>query len=81
MTKKEVMALREVLSHLSFDRASFSHIIPSLDPPEMALPTSEQEVDRFVKARTRLYINSWCKPAIKDLLAKYDKWTVPGSKS
>ena len=77
MTKKEVMAIREVVSHLKFDSASFAHIIPALDPPEMGLPKTEQEVDRFIKARTRLYMNSWCIPQLQEILAKYDKWTKP----
>ena len=72
MTKGEYKQLKEVLSHLHMDRASFSSIVPSLDPPEMALPKSEQEVDRFIKARTRLYRNSWCIGPLAEILRKYE---------
>jgi hypothetical protein len=73
MTKQEFKQLKDVLSHLRMDRASFSSIAPSLDPAEMALPKTEQEVDRFIKARTRLYMTSWCIAPLQEVLAKYEK--------
>lgn len=71
MTKRESKVLQEVIGHLYMDRASFSSIIPSLDPPEFKLPASEQEVDRFIKARVRLYMQSWCIAPLEEILLKH----------
>lgn len=73
MTKSELKKVKEVIAHLRMDRASFSSIATSLDPPEMHLPKSEQDVDRFIKARTRLYMSSWCIAPLQDILDKYAK--------
>jgi hypothetical protein len=77
VSKEREEILTELLGYARFERADFSTIRTTADPP---LPTSEAEVDAFVKSRTKLYMDTWVIPKIEQLLEHEEKSTPAGRK-
>lgn len=53
----------EARETLTFEDARFDHIgcTPAGDP----LPTSEREVNDFIRRRTAVYLDTWVRPILK----------------
>ena len=55
---------------MNLERAEFGEI-----RPDVPLPTSEKEVTKFIRDRTRLYFTTWVHPLI-DALIENDTATL-----
>lgn len=66
LTKAQEKILRELREHVTLERASFSR------HPGLTAPPSDQDVDAFIKERTRLHRQTYILPLIDGLLGDCD---------
>ncbi len=69
LTKTQIEAMEYLKAKINFERASFSRIHPQSYKDGASLPTTEAEVDEFIKKRTQLYRDTWINPVL-DILIK-----------
>ncbi len=60
-------AIEDALKHARMDNCSFEDIHLK---PEFPLPKKEEQVDAFIKNRTRLWRENWLIPALERALEK-----------
>ena len=65
LAKWQVEALELAIKRAKFERANFDTI--GLHPDEY--PTQGNQVDAFVKARTKMYREAWLVPLLEAILA------------
>ena len=63
--------LRDARKAATFDLAGFSNIGPEAQGDE-ALPADEHRVDTFIKARTRIYRQTWILPQLDTAIARLE---------
>ncbi len=68
MTKRQIHALKVLRHRLTLTNARFASIGPVDTDPTMRLPTSEDQVDAFIRARTRIWRESWVVPVLNNLI-------------
>lgn len=69
-SKADMKVLKDLRKMLTMERASFSHIFVSVERGDVPLPTSEDEVDHFIRERTRVWRRSWLLAPLDSLIAR-----------
>lgn len=63
-TKRDLALVRKLRERVRYQNAGFDS--PSGDP-DSPLPRTEREVTEFIRARTKLYVESWILPLLDEL--------------
>lgn len=66
MTKKHIEKIRELRTLMTLETSNFAKLWD--DPGENPLPKREEDVNAFIRERTRVWRETWILPVLDELL-------------